>query len=216
VGIAGLDQRFPIHRIYCVGRNFAAHAREMGGQPDRAPPFFFAKPADAVIQADRVPYPHRTSELHHEVELVVALNSGGRGLTAGDATACIYGHAIGVDLTRRDLQSEAKAAGRPWETAKAFDASAPISDIVPVAGTGHPRQGAIRLKVNGESRQSGRLEDMIWPVPEMLAELSSYFELQAGDLVFTGTPAGVGRLLPGDRVQATIDGLGSLEFEMDG
>lgn len=212
--VAGQTALFPVHRVYCVGRNYAEHAREMGGDPDREPPFFFSKPADAVTQSAVVPWPARTGDLHHEVELVVALGRGGRDIPAQDALACVYGYAVGVDLTRRDLQAAAKRAGRPWDTAKGFDHSAPLSKIVPAACCGHPASGGISLDVNGVERQRGNLSDMIWSVAEVIAELSTYFELQPGDLVFTGTPHGVGALSPGDRVRAAIDGVGSMSFQM--
>jgi fumarylpyruvate hydrolase len=203
-----------VHRIYCVGRNYAEHAREMGGDPQREPPFFFAKPADAVTASATLPYPPRTSELHHEVELVVAIGRGGRDIEPAVALRHVFGYAVGVDLTRRDLQAEAKRRGRPWDTAKGFDRSAPVSDIHPAAECGHPSSGAIELRVDGELRQNGDLADMIWNVAEVLAELSTYFELQPGDLIFTGTPHGVGVLAPGAQVEATIAGVGRLAFAL--
>ena len=206
---------FPVHRIYCVGRNYADHAREMGGAPEREPPFFFSKPADAVISNPAVPYPRMTAELHHEVELVVALGSGGSDVSPVDAHSLILGYAVGVDLTRRDLQSAAKQMRRPWDVAKGFDRSAPVSAIVPVSNCGHPQEGIISLSVNGVERQRGKLEQMIWSVSEILAELSRFYELMAGDLVFTGTPAGIGVLVPGDRVECNIDGVGMLAFSLD-
>jgi len=204
---------FPVHRIYCVGQNYREHAREMGDS-GREPPFFFAKPADAVTQGRFVAYPPRTEKLHHEVELVVALGGRGSNITAAEALPLVFGYAVGVDLTRRDLQATAKQAGRPWTTAKGFDHSAPLSELRALAHCGHPRAAAITLAVNGEPRQQGNTADMIWSVPEIIAELSGYFELQPGDLIFTGTPAGVGLLLPGDRVEARIAGVGSLQFEV--
>jgi fumarylpyruvate hydrolase len=213
VPVAGERLLFPVHRVYCVGQNYREHAVEMGAS-GREAPFFFAKPADAVCCERVVPYPPVTENLHHEVELVVALDGGGRDVAAEDALDCVYGYAIGVDLTRRDLQAAARKAGRPWTTAKGFDRSAPISAIFPLARCGHPHSAAIRLSVNGETRQSGNTAQMIWKVPELLAELSRYFELRSGDLVFTGTPAGVGPLLPGDRVACSIDGLDDLAFEL--
>lgn len=203
--------RFPVRRIFCVGRNYPEHAREMGFK-DRAPPFFFTKPADAVKpNGSAVPYPSRTSNLHHEIELVAALARGGRDIAAGSALALVYGYAVGNDLTRRDVQAAAKDAGKPWDTAKGFDHAAPVSAIVPAAGCGHPAKGRIWLEVNGELRQQGDLADMIWSVPEVIAELSTWFELAPGDLIFTGTPAGVGALQPGDRVKGGVDGVGILE-----
>jgi fumarylpyruvate hydrolase len=213
VKIADEATWFPVHRIYCVGQNYKAHAREMGDS-GREPPFFFAKPADAVIQADSVPYPKQTTELHHEVELVVALGRGGRNVAPAEALSLIYGYAVGVDLTRRDLQAVAKKAGRPWTASKGFDHSAPISALQPVDRCGHPASAAISLAVNGELRQNGNTSDMTWSVAEIIAELSRYFELAAGDLIFTGTPPGVGALLPGDRVACRIEGIASLEFDI--
>jgi fumarylpyruvate hydrolase len=212
--VHGSRLRFPVHRIYCVGQNYRAHAREMGADPDREPPCFFTKPADAAHQSGTVAYPPRTANLHHEVELVVALGSGGRNIGVSSAAASVFGYAVGVDLTRRDLQLTAKAAGWPWDTAKAFDDSAPLSLIRPVAEAGHPTAGVIELSVDGERRQCGDLADMIWSVPEVVAELSTYFALTAGDLIFTGTPEGVGPLSPGARVTAAIEGVGRLEFEV--
>lgn len=213
VGVLESQLRFPVRRIYCVGRNYAEHAREMG-ESEREPPFFFAKPADAVCTADFVPYPPMTENLHHEVELVVAIGAGGAKLTLADAASLVYGYAVGVDLTRRDLQAEAKKQGRSWATAKGFDCSAPISEIRPLAQCADPGHAAIRLAVNGETRQQGNTGDMIWSVTEIIRELSLYFELQAGDLVFTGTPAGVGPLQAGDHVDCSIDGVGELAFTM--
>jgi fumarylpyruvate hydrolase len=216
VDIAGSTAEFPVRRIHCVGRNYAEHAREMG-ESGREPPFFFAKPADAVVAVaaggeGRVPYPPRTANLHHEVELVVAIGLAGTDIAVSDAARHVFGYAIGVDLTRRDLQAEFKKKGQPWEMAKAFDHSAPIGPIHAAASLGHPSAGAISLSVNGAVRQRGDMADMIWSVPEVIAELSSYVELCPGDLIFTGTPAGVGPLERGDRVVAAIEGLGSLVF----
>ena len=211
VEVAGTDERFPVHRIYCVGRNYAKHAREMGMDPDREPPFFFAKPADAIVaNGTPVPYPPRTSNLHHEIELVVAIGAGGRDIPLDRALAHVYGYAVGLDLTRRDLQFAARDQGRPWDVSKGFDHSAPVSAIRPVAGMGHPGTGAIWLEVNGETRQRASLSEMIWSVAEIVAELSTYFELRPGDLVFTGTPEGVGPLVRGDSLVGGIDGLETL------
>jgi fumarylpyruvate hydrolase len=201
---------FPVRRVYCVGRNFPEHAREMGHDPDREPPFFFGKPADAVTTAAELPYPPLTENLHHEVELVVAVGAGGADIAVMDAPTHIFGYAIGLDLTRRDLQQAARKAGRPWDMGKGFDFSAPIAPIVRVGEGGHPARGAITLDINGERRQSGDIAQMIWSVPEIVAELSRYVALMPGDLIFTGTPAGVGPLLRGDRVQASIAGVGAL------
>jgi len=194
-----------VRRIFCVGRNYPEHAREMGASDLRAPPFFFMKPADAVVASgSSVPFPARTSDLHHEVELVVALG----------ARREVFGYAVGNDLTRRDVQALAKEQGRPWDTAKGFDHSAPVSAIARAADVGHPARGRIWLEVNGALRQEGDIGDMTWNVDEIIAELSTWFELEAGDLVFTGTPAGVGRLNPGDRVRGGVDGVGILEHAM--
>jgi fumarylpyruvate hydrolase len=214
--VEGTADRFPVRRIWCVGRNYADHAREMGSDPDKEPPFFFAKPADAVVEdGATIPYPPRTANLHHEVELVVAIGRGGRDIAAGEAPGHVFGYAVGVDLTRRDLQNEAKKTGRPWEMGKGFDRSAPCGALRPAEGV-EPGQGAIRLEVNGETRQSGDLADMIWSVAEVIANLSSYVELAPGDLVYTGTPEGVGRLEPGDRIEAEIEGVGRLAFTIAG
>jgi fumarylpyruvate hydrolase len=215
VQIEGSADLLPVRRIYCVGRNYAEHAREMGMDPDREPPFFFTKPADAIVPGGGdVPYPSRTQNLHHEIELVVALARGGRGIAVDAALHCIYGYAVGLDLTRRDLQAESRKHGKPWDTAKAFDDSAPLSAIVPAARIGHPARGHIELSVNGALRQQGDLADMIWSVPEIIAELSTLFELAPGDLIFTGTPAGVGPLVAGDRVHGRIEGVGELQIRV--
>ncbi|MBN2751910.1 MAG: fumarylacetoacetate hydrolase family protein, partial [Rhodospirillaceae bacterium] len=203
-----------VHRIYCVGRNYADHAREMGADPDREPPFFFSKPADAIIQGHAVPYPPRTSDLHHEVEWVLALGQGGRDLDLTEAETTIFGYAVGVDLTRRDLQTEAKANGRPWDMAKGFDASAPIGRIRPRSAANLSPEAQIRLSVDGTEKQSGTLAQMIWSAAEVIANLSTYVELKPGDLIFTGTPSGVGPLAKGAKVTAEIDGLPRLIFTM--
>lgn len=209
--VQGTDALFPVRRVYCVGRNYREHAREMG-LSTREPPFFFSKPADAVCTGAEVPYPSMTGELHHEVELVVAIGGGGADIPLEEAQALVFGYAVGVDLTRRDLQAAAKKHGRPWTTAKGFDQSAPVSAIRPVSANGHPGSAAIRLQVNGQLRQQGNVRDMTWSVPEVIAELSRYFELKAGDLIFTGTPSGVGSVLPGDRIDCAIDSVGALSF----
>lgn len=202
---------FPIHRIYCVGRNYAAHAREMGANPDREPPFFFQKPADAVVlPGEAMPYPTLTADLHHEVELVVALGAGGRDIAPERALDLVFGYAVGLDMTRRDLQAAAKKAGKPWDMAKGFDRSAPCSAIVPAATLGHPAKGAVTLSVNGAERQRGDLSDLIWSVPETIAALSQMVELLPGDLIFTGTPEGVGAVGRGDTLVGTVEGVGSL------
>jgi fumarylpyruvate hydrolase len=212
VAVAGSNLRFPVRRIFCVGRNYAEHARELGLTDSRAPPFFFSKPADAVMSAgSAVPYPSRTANLHHEIELLVALGSGGRDVDPGDARELIYGYAVGNDLTRRDAQAAMKEQGKPWDIAKGFDHAAPVTAIAPVSDIGHPERGRIWLEVNSAPRQEGDIADMIWSVPEVIAELSTWFELAPGDLIFTGTPAGVGPLKPGDRVRGGVDGVGLLE-----
>jgi fumarylpyruvate hydrolase len=215
LGIVGRRERFPVHRIYCIGRNYADHAKEMGATVDRAQPVFFCKPADAIIGGDggevAVPYPPATAELHHEVEMVVALGAGGRGLDAAAALDCVFGYGVGLDLTRRDLQTAAKAAGLPWDAAKAFDHSAPVSRLRAAADIGHPRRGTLSLAVNGTMRQSADIGTMILPVPAILAALSGLFELKPGDLVFTGTPAGVAVLERGDGFHAGLEGIATLE-----
>jgi fumarylpyruvate hydrolase len=201
----------PVRRIFCVGQNYAAHAREMGSDPTREQPFFFAKPADAVVTGGAgVPYPPATSNLHHEIELVVAIGRGGADIDPAAAQDHIFGYAAGLDLTRRDLQNAAKAAGRPWDMSKGFDASAPIGEIAPVAEIGHPSAGAILLTVNDATRQKGDLSDMIWSVPEIIAALSRLVTLAPGDLIFTGTPDGVGPLKPGDVAMGSIEGVGEV------
>jgi fumarylpyruvate hydrolase len=213
IAIAGSGLRFPVRRIYCVGRNYAEHAREMGHDPSRESPFFFCKPADAVVaNGRRLPFPSKTADLHHEVELVVALGEGGSDIPARSALAKIYGCGVGIDLTRRDLQAEAKKAGRPWDMAKGFDHSAPIGDLT--QGT-PPAAGQIALSVNGQLRQQGDLKEMIWSVPEIIAALSAFVELAPGDLIFTGTPSGVGPIRRGDTVRGTITGLASIEVSFN-
>jgi fumarylpyruvate hydrolase len=198
-----------VHRIYCVGRNYADHVREMGSDL-KEPPVFFTKPADAIVPSGTaVPYPPRTTNFHHEVELVVAIGSPGRNIDAQKALTHVFGYAVGNDLTRRDLQAAAKKAGSPWDTSKGFDASAPIAAIRP-ASQGHVERGRIWLSVNGEMRQQSDVAEMIWRVPEIIAELSTLFELRAGDLIYTGTPAGVGALKAGDKIECGIDGLETL------
>ncbi|WP_299007465.1 fumarylacetoacetate hydrolase family protein [uncultured Caulobacter sp.] len=212
VPVEGSDAVFPVRRILCVGRNYAAHRREMGGD-ERDPPFFFAKPADAIAPLRReIPYPPATNDLHHEIELVVALKAGGADLTPEQALNCVFGYAVGVDLTRRDLQGAAKAKGQPWEAGKAFDASAPIS-AVRVMGEPTP-EAAITLSVNGTERQRGQIGDMIWNIAEVIAKASTLWTLAAGDLIFTGTPEGVAAIARGDKVVGEIDGVGRLEFTL--
>ncbi|MBA4800310.1 MAG: fumarylacetoacetate hydrolase family protein [Euryhalocaulis sp.] len=215
VAVKGTGARFPVRRIFCVGKNYAAHVAEMGGDAKSDPPVFFTKPADAVAPCGAdIPYPTDTDDLHHEAELVIALGRGGADIPAAEAAAKVFGYAVGVDLTRRDRQAEAKAKGRPWDVAKAFDNSAPISDIVPLAETGHPSSGRIWLSVDGVLKQDGDLSAMIWSVPEIIAALSRSFELKPGDLVFTGTPEGVGPIARGQRVEAGVDGVGELDFRI--
>ena len=208
---------FPVRRIYCVGRNFADHAREMGAvapasRADRGTPVFFMKPADAIVTGEAVPYPSATSDLHHEVELVVAIgHDAPQGvLPVEQAQAMVFGYTVGLDLTRRDLQAAAKAKGLPWDTAKGFDASAPVGELVPAEEAGELGARALALRVNGQLRQQAPLSDLIWNVPEILHELSKLYALRAGDLVFMGTPAGVAALQPGDRFEATLDGIATL------
>ena len=206
--VAGDTRRFAVNRIYCVGRNYADHAREMGHDPDREPPFFFMKPASAIVTdgAD-MQYPSLSSDVHHEIEMVVAIGKGGANIAANKALEHVYGYGVGLDMTRRDLQGEAKKMGRPWDTGKAFDQSAPCSALVPVAECGYPSQGSIRLMVNGEVRQEGDLNQLIWNVPDTIAYLSTLFTLQAGDLIFSGTPAGVGPIKKGDVLEGEVVGL---------
>ena len=209
--IAGRAERFPVHRIYCVGRNFADHAREMGAEVPRGRPVFFMKPADAATTSAEIPYPGATADLHHEVELVVALGRDADGEVAVEnALELVFGYGVGLDLTRRDLQAEAKDKRLPWDIAKGFDASAPLGPLVPMPGA-EPPQGRLWLEVNGELRQQAPLSSMVFSVPEVLHELSRLFALRAGDLVFMGTPAGVAALQRGDRVHAGVDGLGEYQ-----
>ncbi|MDH3668364.1 MAG: fumarylacetoacetate hydrolase family protein [Paracoccaceae bacterium] len=209
--IRGSDAIFPIHRIYCVGRNYAAHTIEMGGDPDREEPFFFQKnPDNLVTKGADFPYPARSEDVHHEIEMAVALGSGGRDIPVDQALDCVWGYGVALDMTRRDLQAQCKKAGRPWEIGKAFEQSAPCSDLVPAAEIGHPSDGAIWLKVNGETLQEGDLNHMIWKVPEMITYLSGLFELAPGDLILSGTPAGVGPVKRGDELHGHVDGLHDL------
>jgi fumarylpyruvate hydrolase len=215
LAIGGADQRFPAGRIFCVGRNYAEHAREMGGDPSREPPFFFMKPASALVaDGEDVPYPTQSTDLHHEVEMVVAIGVGGSFVAVDRALEHVYGYAVGVDLTCRDLQSQAKKAGRPWETSKAFDGSAPCSAVRRASEIGHPSAGSLELRVNGVLRQQGDIGQMIWNVSEIIAYLSGYFTLQPGDLIFTGTPPGVGPVKIGDHIEATAPMIGDLSFEI--
>ncbi|MGE3067623.1 MAG: fumarylacetoacetate hydrolase family protein [Hyphomicrobiaceae bacterium] len=214
VPIKGSDKQFPVHRIYCVGRNYAEHALEMGGNPDREPPFFFQKNPDNVLVGASFPYPSETKDLHFEIELVVALKSGGVNIKPEDALRHVFGYAVGLDMTRRDLQAEAKKLSRPWEVAKAFEQSAPMTPLVPASDIGNPAKGAIWVDVNGKRRQTGDLAQMIWDIPNQIAFLSRLWELKAGDLIFTGTPAGVGSVKKGDTMTGHVDGVGDLEVKV--
>jgi fumarylpyruvate hydrolase len=212
--VEGEDTVFPVARVFCVGRNYADHAVEMGHDPDREPPFFFMKPATAVVpNGGRLPFPVATDDLHHEIELVVAIGSGGSDIAAERALEQIFGYAVGLDMTRRDLQAQAKEMGRPWDMGKGFDQSAPISTLRPAEAIGHPDAGAIWLRVNGAARQQGDLAQQIWKVPETIAYLSTLVELRPGDLIMTGTPAGVGRVVPGDVLEGRVDRVGDLRVE---
>jgi len=209
--VRGTDDVFPVHQVYCVGRNYAAHAVEMGHDPDREPPFFFQKdPDNLVVGGGEFPYPPASSDVHHEIEMVVALAKGGRDIPQDHALDCVFGYAVGLDMTRRDLQGEAKKMGRPWEVGKAFEQSAPCGEIVPASEIGHQDSGAVWLKVNGETRQEGDLNQLIWKVPEMITYLSGLFTLAPGDLIFSGTPAGVGPVERGDRLEGHVEGVGDL------
>ncbi len=211
VPVARNDARFPVRRVYCVGRNYAAHAREMGHDPDREPPFFFSKPADALVESGRtLTFPTMTDDLHHEIELVVAIGVGGSDIPVARALDHVYGYAVGLDMTKRDLQAEAKKLGRPWDLSKGFDESAPCGPIRPASEIGHPDCGIIRLEVNGEERQTGDLSQQIWSVPEVISHLSRYVRLEAGDLIMTGTPAGVTKVSPGDQLVGTVEGVGEV------
>ncbi|MGB2107099.1 MAG: fumarylacetoacetate hydrolase family protein [Candidatus Puniceispirillum sp.] len=208
--IDGLDAQFPVRRIYCIGRNYADHAIEMGHDPNREAPFFFQKNAQNIDISGTFPYPPQTSDVHHEIELVVALQSGGADISEDEAMQHVYGYAVALDMTRRDLQGEAKKTGRPWEIGKAFERSAPMSALVPASETGHLDAGRISLKINDEIRQDGDLNQMIWKVPEMISYLSRFYDIAAGDLIMSGTPAGVGPVAKGDVLTGEIEGLGTL------
>jgi fumarylpyruvate hydrolase len=215
VPVRGTDAVFPVHRIYCVGRNYAAHTIEMGGDPNREEPFFFQKnPDNLLLGGADFPYPPKSNDVHHEIEMVVALGKGGKDILVDKALDCVYGYGVALDMTRRDLQGECKKAGRPWEIGKAFEHSAPCSDIVPASEIGHPTDGAIWLKVNGEIRQTGDLNHMIWKVPEMISYLSGLFELKPGDLILSGTPSGVGAVKKGDVLDGHVDGVGDLHTKV--
>lgn len=212
--VRGTDAAFPLRRVYCVGRNYAAHAVEMGHDPDKEPPFFFQKNPDNVVLDGVFPYPDLSSDVHHEIELVAALGKGGYNIPVESALDHVWGYGIGLDMTRRDLQGEQKKMGRPWEIGKAFDASAPCGELVPASEIGHPDSGAIWLKINGEMRQEGDLNQLIWKIPEMINHLSALFTLAPGDIIMTGTPAGVGPVQRGDQLLGHIDGVGDLEVQV--
>ncbi|GHB40849.1 fumarylacetoacetase [Pseudovibrio japonicus] len=212
--IVGNDAAFPVHRVYCIGRNYAAHAIEMGHDPDREPPFFFQKNPDNLDPSGEFPYPPRSSDVHYEVELAVMLHKGGTNISPDNAMEHVYGYALSLDMTRRDLQANAKKMGRPWEIGKAFERSAPVGPIHPISETGSLDQGRIALKVNGETKQEGDLNQLIWKVPEMISYLSEYFELAPGDVILSGTPAGVGPIQKGDVMELFIEGLGSMQVNV--
>ena len=211
IPVEGETRRFAVNRIFCVGRNYADHAREMGHDPDREPPFFFMKPATAIVtDGHDMAYPSLSKDVHHEIEMVVAIGKGGSNISSEQALNHVWGYGVGLDMTRRDLQGEAKKMGRPWDTGKAFDQSAPCSALMPVSQCGHPSNGAVRLFVNDELRQEGDLNQLIWNVPDTIAYLSTLFALEAGDLIFSGTPAGVAAVKKGDVLKGHVDGLPDL------
>ena len=212
IDVEGSVEQFPVRRVYCVGRNYADHAIEMGHDPSREPPFFFQKNADNLFNGDRFPYPPQSSNVHFEVELVMALSGGGSDIPVQDALSKVYGYGVGIDFTRRDVQDAAKKMSRPWEAAKAFEQSAPVSALQPADRIGHPQEGAIWLEVNGERKQAGDLNQMIWKLPEVIAELSKFFTLAPGDVIMTGTPAGVGAIVKGDRIDCGIAPVGKLSL----
>ncbi len=214
IPVSGSEQMFPVHRIYCVGKNYAAHVREMGSDPQRDPPCFFMKPADAATTSARIPYPPGTKNYHYETELVLAIGKEGRNISAENTADYIYGYAIGFDMTRRDLQTASGGLGHPWDTGKGFDHSAPVSSIYPASVAGNMENGRITLSVNGELKQDADLSQLIWKSNEIIAQLSKLYLLKPGDLIFTGTPAGVGAVLPGDKLLATIEKLGELSIEI--
>ncbi|WP_371345153.1 fumarylacetoacetate hydrolase family protein [Ancylobacter sp. IITR112] len=212
--VEGSDKLFPIHRIYCVGRNYAEHAIEMGHDPNKEPPFFFQKNPDNVIVDGTFPYPDKSSDVHYELEMLVAIGKGGVNIPVESALDHVWGYGVGLDMTRRDLQGEAKKLGRPWEVGKAFEASAPCSALVPASSIGHPANGKVWLNVNGTQRQVGDLNQMIWKVPEMISYLSGLFELRPGDVIMSGTPAGVGAIVRGDVMEGGVDGVGTLTVKV--
>lgn len=212
--VAGGNELFPVRRVYCIGRNYAAHAIEMGHDPDREPPFFFQKNPDNLDASGQFPYPPKSSDVHHEIEMSVMLKSGGKNIALDNALDHVFGYALSLDMTRRDLQGEQKKMGRPWEIGKAFERSAPVGPIHTVADVGHLDNGKVLLTVNGETRQEGDLNQMIWKVPEMISYLSDYFELAAGDVIMSGTPSGVGPIAKGDVMEMSVDGLGSMQVSV--
>jgi len=214
LSVAGTEAVFPVHRVYCIGRNYAAHAREMGHDPDREPPFFFEKAADDLATGGVMHYPAETSEVHFEIEMVAALSEGGERIAPKDALDKVFGYGVGLDMTRRDLQGEAKKLGRPWDTGKSFREAAPCTGLVPVSTCGHPDRGAITLEVNGERRQEGDLSQMIWSVAEQISMLSRFFVLKPGDLIFTGTPSGVGPIERRDKMVGEVESVGRLEVDV--
>ncbi len=215
VAIAGRSQRFPLHRIYCVGWNYAAHVREMGLELEREPPIFFMKPLDAVVpNGSQVAYPPATSSLHYEIELVVAIGREGKAISQDEALDYVWGYGVGIDMTRRDLQAVAKKMGQPWEPSKSFDQSAPLSELHSVESIGHPDAGRIWLEVNGKIRQDGDINQLLWRVPEIIEHLSALFHLRPGDLIYTGTPAGVGPIVSGDILRGGVDRIATIEIEI--
>ncbi len=214
IPVVGRDASFPVRRVYCIGRNYAAHAIEMGHDPDREPPFFFQKNPNNLDPSGEFPYPPHSSDVHHEIEMSVMLKSGGTNIPIEEALDHVYGYALSLDMTRRDLQGEMKKMGRPWEIGKAFERSAPVGPVHPASDVGHLDQGAVTLKVNGELRQEGDLNQMIWKVPEMISYLSEYFELAAGDVIMSGTPSGVGPVVKGDTMEMAVEGIGSMTVKV--
>jgi fumarylpyruvate hydrolase len=214
IPVVGSDASFPVRRVYCIGRNYAAHAIEMGHDPDREPPFFFQKNPNNLDPSGEFPYPPHSSDVHHEMEMSVMLKSGGTNIPVEEALDHVYGYALSLDMTRRDLQGEMKKMGRPWEIGKAFERSAPVGPVHPASDVGHLDQGAVTLKVNGELRQEGDLNQMIWKVPEMISYLSEYFELAAGDVIMSGTPSGVGPVVKGDTMEMAVEGIGSMTVKV--
>ena len=214
IPVVGRDASFPVRRVYCIGRNYAAHAIEMGHDPDREPPFFFQKNPNNLDPSGEFPYPPHSSDVHHEMEMSVMLKSGGTNIPVEEALDHVYGYALSLDMTRRDLQGQMKKMGRPWEIGKAFERSAPVGPVHPASDVGHLDQGAVTLKVNGELRQEGDLNQMIWKVPEMISYLSEYFELAAGDVIMSGTPSGVGPVVKGDTMEMAVEGIGNMTVKV--